>query len=109
MTLKIKIYQRPSGKAPFSEWFASLQDIRTKALINNRILRLATGHFGDIKAVGNGVFEMRVHYGPGYRIYFANKSSATVLLLSAGIKKTQALDIKKARDLLQEYEEYYEK
>ena len=109
MTFKIKIYQSPSGKAFFSEWFTSLKDIRAKALINNRILRLATGHFGDVKAVGNGVFEMRVHYGAGYRIYFANKRNAIILLLSGGIKKTQSLDIKKARDLLQEYEEHYEK
>lgn len=67
MTLKIKIYRRPSGHEPFSDWFISLKDSRAKALINSRILRLATGNIGDVRSISNGLYEMRVHYGTGYK------------------------------------------
>ncbi len=101
--IPIKICRRPSGKEPFSKWFTSLKDSRAKALINSRILRLATGNFGDVKALGDGVFEMRLHYGAGYRIYFAHQTNVIILLLCGGIKSKQIFDIKKAKELWQEY------
>lgn len=78
---------------------ANLRDRRAARIIAMRIDRAAFGNFGDAKPVGEGVNEMRVHYGPGYRVYFVQRGKTLVILLSGGTKKTQAKDIKKAKEL----------
>ena len=83
----------------YARWFAQLRDERAKARILVRVRRLSLGNFGDAKTVGGGVFELRMDYGPGYRIYFARRGSALVLLLTGGDKSHQRADIAKARDL----------
>ena len=80
----------------FDVWFSRLKDRQAMARIAARIDRLALGNPGDVKAVGSGVSEMRIDYGPGYRVYFMQCGSAIVVILCAGDKRTQAADIKRA-------------
>ena len=80
----------------FSRWIDRLQDIRARARILVRIERLAAGNPGDVKSVGEGVSELRIDYGPGYRVYFKRIGKRIIILLAGGDKKTQAKDIKTA-------------
>jgi putative addiction module killer protein len=84
----------------FTSWLAKLRDKQARSRIVSRITRLKHGHFGDSKSVGDGVFELRFVFGPGYRVYFANQNDKVVLLLAGGDKSTQARDIFRARSLL---------
>jgi len=81
---------------PFAKWIDGLQDILARARILARIERLATGNPGDVKAVGEGISEMRIDYGPGYRIYYKQHGRSVVILLAGGDKSTQDRDIKTA-------------
>jgi putative addiction module killer protein len=83
----------------FSKWFNSLKDRRAKARIQARIDRVEMGHFGDVAPVGNGISELRIFYGPGYRVYFVQKGSVVVILLSGGDKSSQQADIAKAKEI----------
>lgn len=82
--------------AAFSKWLHGLADIKALARIQTRIDRLALGLFGDVKPVGGGVSEVRIDYGPGYRLYFIQKGRKLIVLLAGGDKRTQARDIKQA-------------
>jgi putative addiction module killer protein len=79
-------YQTPEGNAPIESWMASLRDIRAEARILARIARLESGNFGDWKHLGKGVCELRIDYGPGYRLYFSRIGEMIVLLLCGGDK-----------------------
>ena len=83
----------------YSEWFSRLRDRVAKARIDIRIRRLSLGNPGDVKPVGSGISELRIDYGPGYRIYFTQRGSAIVILLSGGDKSTQEEDIRAAQKL----------
>lgn len=83
----------------FSDWFDRLADGRAKARIDIRVRRLSLGNPGDVKAVGEGVSELRIDYGPGYRIYYLQQGSTLVILLAGGDKSTQSADIAKALEL----------
>jgi putative addiction module killer protein len=83
----------------FSNWFKELKDRRAKARVQARIDRLALGNFGDVAPVGEGVSELRIHYGSGYRVYFVQRGSVLVVLLTGGDKSSQESDIKRAKDL----------
>ncbi|MBU2591631.1 MAG: type II toxin-antitoxin system RelE/ParE family toxin [Nitrospinota bacterium] len=80
----------------FAKWFDSLSDIRARARILVRIERLAANNPGDVKPIGEGISELRVHYGPGYRVYYKNVGRTIVILLAGGDKRTQSKDIKTA-------------
>jgi putative addiction module killer protein len=82
--------------ATFETWFNKLQDPQARARINARIRRLSLGNPGDVKPAGSGVSEMRIDYGPGYRVYYAQRGEVLILLLCGGDKRTQDADIKRA-------------
>lgn len=86
----------------FVSWLSGLKDSKSRARIAERIRRVALGNFGDVKAVGEGVGELRIPYGPGYRVYFVRRGLEVVILLCGGDKSTQAKDIKAARKLAEE-------
>ena len=90
--------------AEYARWYSRLRDQRAKARVDARIRRLSLGNFGDAKSVGGGVQELRIDYGPGYRIYFAQHGDALVLLLTGGDKSRQQADIAKARELADAWE-----
>ncbi len=88
----------------FQAWISNLKDREGRARINDRIRRLAVSeNFGDAKSVGGGVQELRLHFGPGYRVYFTRRGGTIVVLLSGGDKSTQAQDIKRAKELARDW------
>jgi len=89
----------------YHEWFESLKDKRTKAKIDVRIRRVSLGNFGDVRPVGKGVSELRIDYGPGYRVYFTQHGNILVILLCGGDKSTQGKDIQLAHELARALEE----
>ena len=88
--------------ATYRKWMNKLKDSKAKALIVDRVFRLANGLPGDIKSVGQGVSELRVHYGPGYRVYFKQQGNTIIVLLCGGDKGSQNRDIDTARRLAKE-------
>ena len=80
----------------FSAWLDDLADLRARARVQARIERLSAGNAGDVAPVGEGVSEMRVHYGPGYRVYFKRRGDELIILVAGGNKATQSRDIQKA-------------
>jgi len=86
----------------FAKWLDGLRDARAKARVLLRLRRLSLGNFGDWKPVGDSVSELRIDYGPGYRIYLTRQGNSVVILLAGGIKKSQSRDIKRAIALAQE-------
>jgi putative addiction module killer protein len=85
--------------AEFGRWLSSLRDQRALARIVSRIERLATGNPGDWRPVGTGVSELRIDYGPGYRVYYTQRGTALIILLAGGDKRTQQRDIGRAKNL----------
>ncbi len=83
----------------YARWFAKLRDRQARARILARIRRLQLGNFGDVKPAGDGVSELRIPYGPGYRVYFVQRGSRLVILLAGGDKRTQQRDIARAKEL----------
>lgn len=87
----------------FLKWHRKLKDERAKALIAARLLRLADGHPGDVAPVDDGISELRIHYGPGYRIYYCQRGAVIILLLCGGDKSTQAKDITTAKMIAKQW------
>ena len=102
MKLTIREYVSADGRSYFREWLDSLA-LPVRARIQARVLRFETGNLGDHKSVGEGVWETRVMFGPGYRIYFAKEGGSIILLLLGGDKSSQAGDIRRARQFWKEY------
>lgn len=98
-----------NGRDVFEEWLSTLSDVRTQAKIAVRIDRLALGNFGDCKSLGNGLHELRIDWGPGYRVYFAMSGPSRAFLLCGGDKRTQIRDIGRAREYLSDYKTRTEK
>lgn len=97
-------YLSEDGRSPFDEWVNSLKDRTTVSKIHMRLYRVSLGNFGDAKPVGEGVSELRLQFGAGYRIYFAQVGNTVVLLLCGGDKSTQAKDIKLAQTFWADYQ-----
>ena len=95
--IEIRKYRRADGVVPFDRWFAKLRDGRAKARILVQLDRLKLGLPGDWKSVGEGVFELRIFEGKGYRVYFAREGKTIIVLLCGGDKATQDRDIKQAQ------------
>ena len=89
----------------FKKWFKTLRDRRARARIDIRIKRISLGNLGDVKSVGKGVFELRIDYGPGYRVYFIERNRIRIILLAGGKKSTQKQDITKAQELARSLED----
>ena len=89
----------------FQKWRTSLTDVKVLGLIASRLDRLAFGHPGDAQPIGEGISELRIHYGPGYRVYFQQRGNTIIVLLCGGDKSTQAKDIKTAKRLASEWSE----
>ena len=104
MAFKIEIYQTDTGKRPFSQWLKEMRDILGKSKIRLRLDRLEMGNFGQCEPVGDGVFELKVDFGPGYRVYFGKTAATCVLLLCGGDKSSQKNDIQKAKVYLMDYQ-----
>jgi putative addiction module killer protein len=90
-------YQREDGREPVTEWLESIRDKTAQARIRVRLRHLQAGNFGDCQPVGNGVLELRVHLGAGYRVYFGRRGERVVILLCGGDKRSQGRDIQTAK------------
>jgi putative addiction module killer protein len=101
--VELRRYQTASGRDVFGEWLADLQDTRTKAKILARVDRLSLGNFGDCKSLRGGIFELRIDWGSGYRVYYAMIGRACVLLICGGDKRKQSADIRRAVEYLKDY------
>ena len=99
----IQRYSTPDGKVPFSEWLDCLRDLKAKFKIERRLDRVGTGNLGDYRSVGEGVYELRINYGLGYRVYFGQVEETIVLLLIGGDKSTQEQHIRKAKTYWTDY------
>lgn len=97
----IELKQTPT----FVKWESRLKDKRAKTMIASRLMRLAAGLPGDVEPVGEGVSELRIHYGPGYRVYFQRRGNLLVVLLCGGDKSSQPRDIAAAKELAKEWSE----
>lgn len=102
---ELQFYQTANGRVPFSDWFDSVRDTRARSRIDARLISLEFGNIGDSRSVGGGVFELRIHVGAGYRIYYSEIDSTNILLLCGGDKSSQQRDIERARSYWQKYQE----
>jgi putative addiction module killer protein len=103
MVFEIRRYRTATGDEPFTEWLSDLEDRQARARILARLERLEVGNFGDVKFLRDGVSELRIDWGPGYRVYFGRDGRTVVVLLCGGDKRKQEADVKRAVELWQEY------
>ena len=103
--MNLQIYRDENGNEPFEQWLSSIRDTRTSARIDNRLKRVRLGLLGNQPSIGEGVFELRLDFGPGYRIYFARMGSEDILLLTGGDKNSQQRDITIAKRYWQHFKE----
>ena len=96
-TIQIKLLETDEGKVPFEQWYDSLKDKVTKVLIRRRLDRVELGNFGDTESVGEGIYELRLHFGSGYRVYFARVGNTVIVLIGGGDKSSQNTDIAQAK------------
>ena len=101
--IEIRHYINNAGQDVFVDWLSRLADIRAKAKIVARIDRLAAGNFGDTRSLGQGLYELRIDWGPGYRVYYTTIGTVGVLLLCCGDKRKQSSEIDRARTYLNNY------
>lgn len=102
---QIEHYLTPEGRDPFAEWLARLADRRARAFTLARVGRMEAGAFGDCKPVGAGVWEARIDYGPGYRVYYARAGARLIVLLIGGDKRKQQADIESAAHYWNDWQE----
>jgi putative addiction module killer protein len=102
---QIRIYQDYNGRKPLIEWLDNFKDIDTKARILKRLRRIEQGNFGDCQPIGEGLSELRMFFGAGYRVYFGQVDDVVVLLLCGGDKSSQNSDIIKAKQCWKDFKE----
>lgn len=100
---EVVFFQTKDNKEPFVVWLEGVRDKQTRRRILQRLSRVQSGNYGDFKSLKDGVFELRLHFGSGYRIYFAEDGGTLVILLCGGDKSTQEKDIETAKAYWQEY------
>lgn len=100
---EVENYQCPDGSCPFEEWLGSLRDQKARAIIRTRIGRVRLGNLGSCEPVGAGVLELKIDYGPGYRVYFGQVGAKLVILLCGGDKSSQSEDIRRAIEYWEDY------
>lgn len=103
--MEIRIYTDAAGRAPFEEWLIALKDVQGRARIRARIARLQAGNFGDCKPLRDGVQELRIDHGPGYRVYLSRQGPVLVLLLCGSDKSDQDRTIKQALSYLADWKQ----
>lgn len=101
----VDYYRTPAGNAPAQEWLSAIKDKLAQAILYKRIRQAGLGQFGKTRNVGDGVWELKIDYGPGYRVYYGIQGDELILILMAGSKRTQTADIKKARAYWIEWKE----
>ena len=92
---RIVLYKSENNSVPFEDWFSKLSDTKTRAIIKARLNRIRIGNFGDVRAIGSGIYEIKINYGPGYRIYYGQHLKSIIVLICGGNKSTQSRDIEK--------------
>lgn len=102
---ELQVYKMPNGREPFTDWFESIRDQRIQDRIQSRLDLIALGNLGDRKSVGAGVYELRFHFGAGYRVYYGEIGNTIVLLLCGGDKSSQRQDIQRAKSYWDQYKE----
>jgi putative addiction module killer protein len=102
--MEILHYLTASGEDPYQEWLDALKDLKGRVIIQRRVDRVASGNFGDHRFCQGGVLELRIDYGPGYRVYYAQDGGNIVLLLYGGSKRNQSADIKEAVKYWRDYQ-----
>ncbi len=102
---EVQFYTTSNDREPFTEWFQSIREPNIRYRIQRRLERLEEGNLGDYQSVGSGVFELRIHFGAGYRIYFGEVDNTIVLVLYGGDKSSQTRDIERAKTYWSEYKE----
>lgn len=108
MEKELIFYESSTGKIPFEKWLSKVGDLRAQAKIQVRLDRLIKGQYGDYSPLRNGVNELRIDYGPGYRVYFGEmKNQLVIVLLLGGTKKTQGKDIELAIQYWEDYKRTY--
>ncbi len=101
---EVFVYTTEDGQQPYSNWLNGLRDGATRRRIIQRVTRLESGNYGDFKSLKDGVFELRLAFGSGYRVYFAEEGNTVVILLCGGDKSTQEKDIETAKEYWKEYQ-----
>jgi len=105
MSFDVRHYVTAAGADPFAAWFEAVRDRQAQARVQARIDRLARGLFGDAEPCGEGVWELRIDWGPGYRVYYARSGERIILLLLGGDKRRQQTDIKRAKEYWRDHEQ----
>ena len=105
MPYTVEIYQNKQGQRPFEAWVNRLRDRRAQAAIDNRIRRLSVGNLGDYRLIDEGIGELKIDIGPGYRVYFRRIGQQIILLLCGGDKRSQRRDIERAKQYWNDYQE----
>ena len=100
---EVLIYVSSAGKSPFEDWLVHLKDIQGRAKVRTRLRRLEAGNYGQHRQLGQGIFELKIDFGPGYRVYCGEDGPRLVLLLCGGDKGSQHADVLKARNLWADY------
>jgi len=105
-SLRIIIYETKNHISPFNKWFENLE-ANIQRIIAAKLDRVSLGNFGDCEPIRESVYELKIHTGPGYKIYFGKKGNAIVIVLTAGLKRSQKKDIEKPIEYWNLYKEYY--
>lgn len=106
---ELRNYQLPNGRVPFEDWLMGLADKRARAAVYRRIDRITQGNFGEHRFLQDGVWELKIDVGTGYRVYYAQEGKAVLLLLCAGSKRTQTADITRAVNYWNDYLQHHGK